>query len=122
MANNGTSLHHSNGKLDLNVSYLSFKSKNVAQCGFPHIFVSMVASDERFKLENTKVSTCNLTRHLLVSMVFRLLLPRGLSESTLTVCSCVAFIAGAVVRSMSLSTLKGKSKNTLTLKKKVEVI
>ena len=73
-----------------NVSFLSFKSKNVAQCRFPHIFVSAVASDERIKLENTKVSTCNLTRHLLVGMVFRLLLPRGLSESTLTVCSCVA--------------------------------
>ena len=35
---------------------------------------------------------------------------------------CYHITAGAIVRGMSLSILKGKSKNTLTLKKKVEVI
>ena len=45
-------------------------------------------------------------------MFFRLLLSYDLPESSVNVCSLAAFIASVVVRSMSLFTLKGKSKNT----------
>ena len=69
----------------------------------------MVTSDIRIELENMKACTQNLTCHLL-GFRFSIALPRG------------HLLHFHLVHSMYISTLKGKSKNTLTLKEKVEVI